>query len=156
MTRQLVVADEQRRGFWLTNHAINPFLRPLLRDPLGRRMGRRLAVLGYRGRRTGERRELVVMYVREGGRVWVLVGWPQRKRWWRNMIEPMPVDIRLAGRYETGVAQAVNDRDQPEEVRQALEAYLLEFPRARRAADQTEGPTVMVRIDLHEREGLDE
>jgi hypothetical protein len=150
VTGQSVVAGDQRRGFWLTNRVVNPFLRLVLRSRIGRRSGRRLAVLGYRGRRTGELRELVAMYVRDAGRVWILVGWPQHKRWWRNMLEPTPVSIRLAGHNETGVAQAISDREQPGEVREALAAYLLEFPRARRAADRDEGPTVMVRIDLHE------
>jgi hypothetical protein len=91
------------RGFWVTNHLANPILRPLLRGPLGRRLGRRLAVLRYRGRRTGRVRKLVVQYVREGDQVWSWPGQPQRKRWWRNMAEPQPVEVWLAGSRHSGV-----------------------------------------------------
>jgi hypothetical protein len=153
VTGQPVVVGDQRRGFRLTNRVVNPCLRHVLRSRIGHRLGRRLAVLDYRGKRTGELRELVVMYVRNAGRVWILVGWPQRKRWWRNLLEPTPVNLRLAGRNETGVAQAISDREQPEEVGEALAAYLQEFPRARHSVDRNDGPTVMVRIDLHDKEG---
>ena len=156
VTVQTDVVGDQRRGFWLTNRVVNPCLQHVLRSRIGHRLGRRLAVLDYRGKRTGELRELVVMYVRNGGRVWILVGWPQRKRWWRNLLEPTSVNMRLAGQNETGVAQAISAREQPEEVAGALAAYLQEFPRARRTVDRNKGPTVMVRIDLHDKEAQDE
>ena len=72
------------KASWVTNHLANPVLRPLLRGPFGRRFGQRLAVLRYKGRRTGRVRELVVQYVREGDSVWIMAGQPDRKRWWRN------------------------------------------------------------------------
>ena len=132
------------RGFWVTNHLANPILRPLLRGPLGSRLGRRLGVLRYRGRRSGQARELVVQYVRDGDRVWVMPGQPNRKQWWHNMREPMPVELWLAGQNLHGVASAISDRDQPTDVVDALTVYRTVFPRARNAG----GSTVMVRIDV--------
>jgi hypothetical protein len=37
------------------------------------------------------------------------VGWPERKVWWRNLREPAPVSLRLAGRTRTGRARAIGD-----------------------------------------------
>lgn len=137
-----------RHGFWVTNRVANPLLRRVLRGRLGRRMGRRLAVLRYRGRRTGAVHELVVQYVRDGARVWVMVGEPERKRWWRNMIRPVLVDLVLAGHNVSGVARAIDTSGQPDEVARAVAAYVENFPRARPAADRPGMLTVMVRIDL--------
>jgi len=51
-------------GIWVTNHLANPVLRPLLYGPTGRRLGRRLALIRCRGRRTGHVYELPVQYAR--------------------------------------------------------------------------------------------
>jgi hypothetical protein len=48
-----------RRALLLTNRVANPVLRWLPRGPLGARLGRRLAVVCYTGRRTGAPHELV-------------------------------------------------------------------------------------------------
>ena len=138
------MSARRRRAFWMTNHVANPLLRPLLRGPLGGRWGRRLAVLRYRGRRTGETRELVVQYARDGDRVWILPGQPDRKRWWRNMREPVPVELWLAGHNVHGGARVVTNVDAPQEIADAFAAYLEAFPRMRDA----NGPAAMVRVDL--------
>jgi hypothetical protein len=128
------------RGFWVTNHVANPVLCALLRSSLGRRWGRRLAVLRYRGRRTGEIHELVAQYVRDGDRVWIIPAQPDRKQWWRNMRQPLPVDLRLAGHEEHGVAQVTTRLEEPD----AFATYAKAFPKAP-SADES---AVMVRIDL--------
>jgi hypothetical protein len=74
----------------------NRLLIPLLRHPIGRRLGR-LAVIQYDGRRTGQRRQLVTAYTRSGPRAVIEVGWPERKTWWRNFQTPHPVRVTLAG-----------------------------------------------------------
>ena len=118
------------RAVWLANH--NPFLRRVLRGPLGSRLGGHLAVLRYRGRRTGEPHELVVQYARQGDRVWVATGAPERKRWWRNLVEPAPVDLSLDGGRVRGTAVALRDGDPP-----SIEGWR---PPA--------GPDVLVRVDV--------
>jgi hypothetical protein len=138
------VSAPRRGGFWMTNHVANPMLRPLLRGPLGRRWGRRLAVLRYRGRRTGTTYELVVQYVRDGDRVWIMPGLAERKRWWRNMREPLPVELWLAGQHVQGAARAITNEQAPNEVADAFAAYVKGFPRSGNGAR----PEVMVRVDL--------
>jgi membrane protease YdiL (CAAX protease family) len=130
-----------RGGFWLTNHLANPILAPLLRSGVGRRLGRRLAVVRYRGRRTGRIHELVVQYVRDGDVVWIVPGRPERKQWWRNMLNPWPVDIWLVGHHLAGVARVVNEANDRESVGTALARYRVTFPRVTHTS-------VVVRVDV--------
>jgi len=125
-------------GFFVTNRIANPVLRPLLRGSFGARLGRKLAVVRYRGRRTGQQHELVVQYAREGDRVWVVPGQPDRKRWWRNMNEGRPVTVWIAGRQYEGTARVVRDA---EGLAGGYANYRAVFTRAT-------APDLMVRIDL--------
>jgi hypothetical protein len=127
--------------FWVTNRVANPILRPLLRGPLGGRLGGRLAVLRYRGRRSGQIHELVVQFVRDGDQVWIVPGQPERKRWWRNMQEPQPVEVWLAGEEVRGVARVIRGPDEQADVNEAVVAYRKVFPR-------TNNPAVIIRVDL--------
>ncbi len=117
-------------GFALTNRLANPVLRRLLRSRLGRRPGRRLAVVRYRGRRTGRPRELVTQYVRDGATVWVLVGAADRKTWWRNLRTPAEVDLWLAGERVRARAVAIEGAQQPAAAAAGLGVYLAAVPRA--------------------------
>ena len=119
-------------SFWLTNRVANPVLRRVLRTPLGRRLGRGLAVLRYTGRRTGTPHELVCQYARDGDTVWVLVGAADRKTWWRNLRDGADVDLWLAGEHVRARAVAVEGAVAPEEAAAGLRAYLAAVPAAAR------------------------
>jgi hypothetical protein len=118
--------------FRLTNRVANPVLLRLLRTPAGRLLGRRLAVLRYTGTRTGRSRELVVLYARTEATVWIAVGQPQHKAWWRNVTAPADVVLWLAGERVVARAVAVEGRRQPDEARRGLTAYLARMPMAAR------------------------
>ena len=143
-------------GFWVTNHLANPILRPLLRSRAGRRLGRHLAVLRYRGRRTGRQHELVVQYARDGDAVWVLPGQADRKTWWRNFAEPRDIEVWLAGENMHARGVTLDGHLQPGDVGRGLAAYLQQLPRARKAPgvaaegdlSEVAARTVLVRIDL--------
>jgi hypothetical protein len=126
----------------LTNRVANPVLRRVLRGRLGRRLGRGLAVLRYTGRRTGLPHELVCQYVRADATVWVLVGHPDEKTWWRNLREPADVDLWLAGEQVRARAVAVVGAEQPDVAAAGLTAYLTGMPAARRAVGLRPGATV--------------
>jgi F420H(2)-dependent quinone reductase len=145
-----------RSRFWATNHLANPVLRPLLRGRAGTRLGRHLAVLRYRGHRTGDEHELVVQYARDGDRVWIMPGQPEHKNWWRSLRRPTTVDVWLAGRHHRATAVAIEGRTRPNDVADALGDYLAQLPRARTAL-HVDGTTdlmtiapsvVMVRVDV--------
>ena len=146
-------------AFRLTNRVANPVLLWLLRTRVGRRLGRRLAVLRYTGARTGRPRELVVMYVRTAAAVWIVVGGAEHKSWWRNLAAPADVTLWLAGEELTGRAVAVEGRAQPDEARRGLTAYLAGMPAAARSlgirnrSEPTQvaaaaARSVLVRVDL--------
>jgi hypothetical protein len=155
-----------RRPFsiWAASHLANPVLRPLLRSPAGRRLGTRLALVRYRGQRTGRVYELPVQYVRDGSRLWVLPGSPEHKTWWRNMRDGIDVDLVLAGQRVHGRAVVI-DQTRQSDFAEGLAAYIRAIPQARRVlaspapaapspadaeARQVSDSIVLVRVDLQE------
>lgn len=128
---------QRERRFWFTRHAVNPLVSRILIGPMGRRLGGRLAVLRYVGRRTGQTRELVVQYARDGDRIWVVPARPDRKRWWRNLWAPQPVEVWLQGARSRGTARVLVG----DEAIAALTRYRATFPK-------TAAQRVIVRIDL--------
>jgi len=113
------------------NRVINPLVRALLRSPAHRIMSRGVLLLTYTGRRSGRRYTLPVQYARADHD---LILWPahhDRKRWWRNLQPPAPVQLRLAGRELHGTAQVLVD--DPAQIADALTIFLARFPSARRA-----------------------
>jgi len=156
------VSRRQPPGIWVTNHLANPILRQLLRGPAGHRLSRRLALIRYRGRRTGRMYELPVQFARNGNRIWILPGSPEHKTWWRNLRGGADIDMVLAGHDIHGHAMVIDPSRQPE-FAEGLTAYLRAVPRARRALGlpkhaspspsdselrQISDSTVLVRVDL--------
>jgi hypothetical protein len=132
-------------GWFWTNRVANPVLRRLLRTPVGRGLGRSLAIVRYTGHRTGTPHELVCQYVRDGERVWILVGQADRKTWWRNLRAPAPVDLWLAGRRVRAAAVAVVGSEDPLECGRGIASYSTRVPRA---GALPVSDVVMVRADL--------
>lgn len=103
MTRRTVSA------FPLTNLLANRLLIPALRSRAGARLGRRLAVVEYQGRRTGKHRQLVTHYTQDGPKVSIEVGMAERKTWWRNFRAPQPLCLRLAGHDYDAIGHVVRE-----------------------------------------------
>jgi hypothetical protein len=100
-----------RRSFLLTNVVVNRLLIPLLQSRAGGRLGARLAVVEYVGRRSGRQHRLVTQYVIEGNRVLIMVGLAERKTWWRNFLTVHPLHLRLAGHEYDTAAHVVRDHE---------------------------------------------
>ena len=81
----------------------------LLTSRAGIRIGRRLAVVEYVGRRTGRRHRLVVLYRVQGRTVRINVGMAKHKTWWRNFETRHPIHLRLAGVDHRGIGHLVRD-----------------------------------------------
>jgi|GEM_PF-349460 len=106
------MASVRARKFSLTNDVVNRLVIPVLNSRAGQRLGRRLAVVEYLGRRSGQRHQLVTQYVTDGQIVRIKVGMAGSKTWWRNFQEPHRVRLRLAGvDYDTS-AHVVRAGDQ--------------------------------------------
>ncbi len=64
-----------------------------------------------------------VAYTRDGDVVTIEVGWPERKRWWRNLRGAgAPVAVRIAGEARTGHALASGDERSGVEVKVELDS----------------------------------
>jgi hypothetical protein len=100
---------EAHTPFVFVNKAINPIVRTLLRSPAHGLVSGHLALITITGRRSGRTYTFPVGYHRDGDHVTIGIDWPERKRWWRNLREEAPVELRLAGVRRSGVAQAHGD-----------------------------------------------
>lgn len=99
----------QRRShapFGLLNRTVNPLMRALLASPLHGLLSDRLALITFTGRRSGRSYTIPVIYELDGELLRIPVEWPQRKRWWRNLRDEAPVQLRLRGRPRHGRARA--------------------------------------------------
>jgi hypothetical protein len=109
--------------FALLNHTGNRVVRLLLRSPLHPLVSGRLALITVTGRRSGREYTFPVEYEQDGELVTVTVGWPERKRWWRNLRGAgAQVRLRLRGTERTGHAEAHGDERSGVTVRIRLES----------------------------------
>lgn len=125
-----------REGYWVTtgvdlgrtlHRFANPLVCAVLRSRFHRLLSGSAAVLTVTGRRTGRSYHLPVQYAAEGQVLYVVPGGWEHKAWWRNLIQPARVRLRLRGRDVTCVGQAfAGDRD-PQLVAAGLTAYLTKF-----------------------------
>ena len=100
---------EGHARFAVLNRTGNPVLKALLRSPLHGLADDRLALITVTGRRSGRKYTFPVGYRQEGGIVTIEVGWPARKRWWRNLVGGASVRMRIRGEEREGFAEAVGD-----------------------------------------------
>jgi hypothetical protein len=95
--------------FVVLNRVVNPLVRGLLRSPAHGLLSGRLALLSVTGRRSGRTFTFPVGYHRDGDRVTIRVASPERKRWWRNLVDAAPVEVLLAGVRRPGTGHALGD-----------------------------------------------
>jgi len=95
--------------FTVVNRTANPLIRTILRTPLHPLLSGRMALITVTGRKTGRTFTFPVGYERSADTVRITVGWPERKRWWRNLRGGAPVRVRLRGTVRNGHAQARGD-----------------------------------------------
>lgn len=101
----------------------------LLRGPARAVLGHHLVVLRVRGSASGRLREVPVSVAgdREG---WVvLVSHAERKRWWRNLRRPAPVEVLHRGVWWSTTGEVL--RPDGPEARWARTTYLRTHPRTR-------------------------
>jgi len=95
--------------FAIWNKVVNPFVKAVLRSPAHGLLGSRLLLVTVTGRRSGRRYTFPVNYERDEERVVIHVGWPERKRWWRNLSDGGTVELLIDGEPRVGHAQAQGD-----------------------------------------------
>lgn len=129
---------------------VNPAVGALLESPLHRLLSRALILLTITGRRSGRRFTFPVQYARDGDTVWIVPGRHERKTWWRNLLEPAPVELLIERKRLTGTGQAfLGDRD-PKTVEAGMRVYLERFPKVERRLPASTAESAIVRIDLRD------
>lgn len=98
---------------------LNPLVVSVLRSRFHSPLSLGLMLLTVTGRRSGRRYTIPVGYQQRDECLLVLVSKAPRKRWWRNYIDPGPVEVRLRGRKLDGEARCVACCS--EEFREALD-----------------------------------
>jgi len=115
----------ERIEFWIYKVA-NPFVKALLRSPLHGIASGNVALLHFRGRKSGREFVTPLSYVRENGTVCLLSA--HSTRWWMNLSEEgTPVSIEIARETVTGEAR-LWDGDS-EALRERVRRYLTTLPR---------------------------
>jgi hypothetical protein len=116
--------------FSFVNRVVNPLVRFALWSPFHSLLDGSLISITYTGRRSGRRFSLVTQYAQSDNQLVVVVGEPEKKKWWRNFRERTPVKIRLRGRLIACAAQT--PRNDLVGTTARLVAYCSKFPRLAR------------------------
>jgi deazaflavin-dependent oxidoreductase (nitroreductase family) len=104
----------------------NPFVKALLRSPLHGIASKNVALLHFRGRKSGREFATPLSYVRENGTVCLMSA--HGTRWWMNLRgEGTPVSIEIARETVAGKAR-LWDGDS-EALRERVRRYLTALPR---------------------------
>lgn len=98
-------ATEEPRGSRVD--ADEPLVDVVLRSRFHWLLSRGLALITVTGRRTGRRYTIPVGYLETPDAVIVLVGDAPTKTWWRNYMQPGPIEMRLRGAHRSGRAVVV-------------------------------------------------
>jgi hypothetical protein len=107
----------------------------LLRSPLHPLASGSLLLITYRGRNSGRRFTIPVMYAERAGTLTIFVGHSERKRWWRNFRGGGEVEVRLRGRCLRAQADVVRDSAAVERISPATRGL------ARRSTQPTRPPS---------------
>jgi hypothetical protein len=84
----------------------------VLASPAHRLLDRSLVGLRVRGVVSGIEFSLPAQYARADIGLVVVPGHAERKRWWRNLRRPAPVEVLVAGRWRPGTAQVLRPGDE--------------------------------------------
>jgi hypothetical protein len=114
------LAAHGHRRFAVFNRTINPFIRALLLSRAHRLLSGSLLVITISGRRSGRKYSFPVGYKQVGEEVRIGVGWPGRKRWWRNLRGGAPVGLHIRGSERSAWAEAEGDENAGVVVRAVL------------------------------------
>src|SRR5215475_8539263 len=81
---------------------LNPVIAAVLRSRAHWLMSRGLTLITVTGRRSGRRYTIPVGYLETADAVVVLVNDAPTKTWWRNYLQPGPIEMQLRGGHRSG------------------------------------------------------
>lgn len=100
--------ERSRPPEWVFKRVINPTMKFILRSPLHGLLSNGLAILRFRGRKTGRQYSTPVAYHVEDERtVWVFT----RSKWWKNLQNGETFSLRIQGRVRQATAEIIKDQE---------------------------------------------
>ena len=148
---------------WFMNKIVNPAVRLILRSPFHGMMSNSLLLITYNGRNSGKKYSLPVQYVSDIRTIYIIVGMPEKKTWWRNLRRGATVQLLLMGKGLPGYAIVLEGESDIQTINRALNLYLRLFPAAAKKRGirvdedgtfnqddvrQSASTTVVVRVEL--------
>ena len=131
----------------LMNWFANPIGRALLRSPWHGLLSQKVLLLTYTGKKSGRVFTLPVEYVADGEVIYILVGSPDQKTWWRNLRGGAQVKLLVRRQPFTAHAEIVSGNT--DGVIHGLQANFNRFPASARAQGiQRSADGVIARDDL--------
>jgi len=110
---------------WLYR-TLNPVMKALLRSPLHRIASRSIALLHFRGRKSGREFVTPLSYTLENDTVRFLSA--HSTRWWMNLRgDAIPVSVEIARETHTGKARLLDGDSEP--LREGVRRFLTALPR---------------------------
>jgi hypothetical protein len=97
----------------------NSIIKLLLYSPLHFIISGTVMLLRYKGHRSGKTYTVPVSYSRHNGDLLVIT--QKRRKWWRSLVDGVPVEVRLAGSWFDAEAEAFTD---PERTAGEMALYL--------------------------------
>jgi len=119
----MTIANTIEHGVY---RVLNPVVKTVLRSPLHRLASGTIALLHFRGHKSGREFVTPLSYVREDQTVWFLSA--HSTNWWKNFRQgDVPVSIEIAKETLSGTAR-LWDGD-TDELREHARSYLCALPR---------------------------
>lgn len=139
---------------WFMNHLYNPVVRWILQSPLHGLMSKGVLLIAFTGKKSGKEYITPVQYVRSGKTVWIMVGFPEKKVWWKNLVGGGWVRVCLQGSWQEGRGEAIQGRENPEGIQQGITQIIAGVPQlAKRLNQLLASPdsirqTILVHVEL--------
>lgn len=122
----------------------NGVVETILKSPLHRLLSSKMALVRYRGDRSGTEYTLPVQYADTHHGIVVLVGEHDTKTWWRNFTTMGQAQVLLAGTWVPMTAHALLGAEDPDAVTPLLRSYASRFPKVVTSLD---GDTLEERVE---------
>jgi deazaflavin-dependent oxidoreductase (nitroreductase family) len=116
---------------WFMNHVFNPIVRWMLTSPLHNWLSKDVLLIAFRGRKSGKEYVIPVQYARDGSIVWIVVGFPAQKRWWRNLVGGGAVRLCLQREWLSGDAVLYQGEAGRAGVMEGLGAMVKKYPNSK-------------------------
>lgn len=114
---------------WFMNHIYNPIVRWLLQSPFHADLSKDVLLIAFTGKKSGKEYITPVQYARSGSVVWIVVGWPENKRWWRNLVGGAAVRLCLERLWVNGTAVVFDGESDRQGIIEGLRAMAEKYPK---------------------------